>query len=411
MQETNIHTQHRIKSLDVLRGFALILIILFHSSIYNFANIHKIDFSNPPIIVVIMSFMALWGGIFIVYSAVINSLLTVNRIQDKSPSFSIKTASITLGVYLILHYILNIVLGRWNNDFVNNQPDLTIIARVLRTLHFSTPEISKYFDGSSISTIALNLFIVSLILYFMNKNKKALSSAQQYMVFAVAGIVIMVLSFVRVPLYHLLPTTIEHHNFITATILGFTLANPYPLLPYVSYGFFGALIGLMIYNGHKGLLKKVIIPLGVIFLIYGVAGMMNFEKTISTPDYFWYFKTNGELGIFLILVSVTYLVLEPMEWLTNRLSLLTQFSRISLTIYMLETTVSELIRIPLLQLNPDWTQTINGCLLFGFINIVVWSMILTIWKRYNFKYSLEYFWVNGFKFLQKDSTKMDELPV
>jgi uncharacterized membrane protein len=52
----------RIESLDVLRGLALMFIILFHSAIYNYANINKLDFSNPPIIVVLMSFMALWGG-------------------------------------------------------------------------------------------------------------------------------------------------------------------------------------------------------------------------------------------------------------------------------------------------------------------------------------------------------------
>ena len=73
----------RIESLDVLRGIALMFIILFHSSIYNYANINKIDFSNPPIIVVLMSFMALWGGIFIIYSMVVNTIMLLRRGQKE----------------------------------------------------------------------------------------------------------------------------------------------------------------------------------------------------------------------------------------------------------------------------------------------------------------------------------------
>jgi len=34
----------RIDSLDFLRGISLILVVFFHTSVYNFANIHKIDF-------------------------------------------------------------------------------------------------------------------------------------------------------------------------------------------------------------------------------------------------------------------------------------------------------------------------------------------------------------------------------
>ena len=71
----------RLESLDILRGLALMFVIFFHSSIYNFANIHKIDFSNPPILIVLMSFMALWGGIFIIYSAVINTVMILRRIK------------------------------------------------------------------------------------------------------------------------------------------------------------------------------------------------------------------------------------------------------------------------------------------------------------------------------------------
>ena len=202
----------------------------------------------------------------------------------------------------------------------------------------------------------------------------------------------------------------EAKNYILATFYSFTIANPYPLLPYLAYGFFGAMIGMMIYHKRNNLLKLIVFPLGIIFLAFGLYGIMNFEKTISTPDYFWYFKTNFELGIFLLLLVFTILVLEPRSKLLSKFSVIKWFSRISLTIYMLETTISEIFRIVWLSVLPSWNQTINGCLMFGALNIVLWIAILFFWKKANFKYSLEYFWVLFFKKLGKNSTKMDFLP-
>jgi len=74
----------RINSLDFLRGISIILIIFFHTSIYNYANIHKIDFNNPPIIVVVMSFLVLWGGLIIFYSGIINAIMLSGRIEKSS---------------------------------------------------------------------------------------------------------------------------------------------------------------------------------------------------------------------------------------------------------------------------------------------------------------------------------------
>jgi hypothetical protein len=202
---------------------------------------------------------------------------------------------------------------------------------------------------------------------------------------------------------------VETKNYILAIFFSFTIANPYPLLPYLAYGIFGTLIGMMIYQKRNMLLKTVILPIGILLLIYGLSGMMNFEKTISTPDYFWYFKTNFELGIFILLLIFTVLVIEPRTKFMNKLGVVKWFSRICLTIYMLETTTSEIFRIALFHILPSWNQTINGCLMFGGLNIILWIIILSFWRKINFKYSLEYFWVLFFRKIGKSSTKMDVL--
>ena len=70
----------RFGSLDVLRGAAVMFILFFHTSIFNYANIHKIDFSDPPLLIIILSFMALWGGIFVMYSAIVNTMMLLKTI-------------------------------------------------------------------------------------------------------------------------------------------------------------------------------------------------------------------------------------------------------------------------------------------------------------------------------------------
>jgi len=395
----------RIESFDILRGISLMFIILLHSAIYNYANIHQIDFSNPPIIIVLMSFMALWGGIFIVLSTLVNALMFSRRTKDKK-NFKIFSHLSIIGVsYLFLHYILNMFLGRWNVDFVNNTPDMTFIANILRNVQSLFPPITKLFEGSSLSTIGLNLIILSGILFFFYKKK----IIKKYLYLGVIGSSIMLLSFVRIFLYGYLTQAIESHNYLLSTFYSFTLANPYPLLPYLAYGFFGALIGLMIFDNKRKSLKRIVAPIGSFFMLYGLSGMMSFEKTISTPDWFWYFKTNFELGAFILLLIFTFFFLENKTKLIGKLSFIKRFSRVSLSVYMLETFLSEIVRLVLNAFYPMWNQTINNCLLFGGLNILIWIIILFYWEKVNFKYSLEYFWVKFFGRLGKKSTKMKYL--
>jgi surface polysaccharide O-acyltransferase-like enzyme len=398
---------NRIASLDAIRGLALMFILLFHCSIYNFANIHKLDFSNPPILIVLMSFMALWGGVFIIYSLTVNSLMLQRRSGKGTPAKAYRFLLLAGLIYLVLHYVLNMFLGRWNIDFVNNQPHLTFVAGTLRNMELTMPPVTKLFEGSSLSTIALNLIIVSGFLVLLTRNKGLQKTTRNCLILGISGFIILIGSFIRVSIYPVFSRAVESGDFFTSISLSFLIANPYPLLPYLSYGLFGAMIGLMIYSDRKDLLKKVILPLGLFFLIFGIAGMMNFDKTISKPDYFWYFKTNFELGVFLLLAVLILTSLDKRTRFLKSISLLNWFGRVSLTIYLLETLVSEILRIFLHQFLPDWDQTINGCLTFGLFNIFIWAGILFFWRKINFKYSLEYFWVQGFSKLGKRSTKLD----
>ena len=391
----------RIESFDFLRGILLIFVIFFHASVFNYANIHKIDFSNPPILVVIISFLTLWGGMIIFYSGIINTLMALRR----NNKFYLKFLVYAGIIYLFISYILNIFLGRWTNDFINNKPDLTMVANLIRTSQLQFPHISKWFEGSSLMIIGINLILLSLLLRLWLK-KGSMDYKKQYLVLSISGFVIMFISFIRIYLYPLIEQSIKQHNYVLATILSYAVANPYPLLPYLAYGLFASMMGLIIYQERFDLIKKIMIPIASFFCLFGFVGMSQFEKTISKADYFWYFKTQFELGVFIfIAIFITYLYLvkhKEFKWAR----FIKNFSTVSLTIYLLEVALSELLGKVLLSLLPMWNQTINGCLLFGFVNVMIWGLILMIWHKFNFKYSLEYFWVLFFSKIGKISTKI-----
>lgn len=391
----------RIESFDFLRGILMIFIILFHASVFNYANINKIDFSSPPIIVVLISFLTLWGGMIIFYSGMINTITTLQR-NNKIYAKFIFYAGL---MCVLINYILNIFLGRWANDFVNNKPDMTIIANLIRNSQLAFPHISKWFEGSSLLIIGLNLIFLSLLLYLFLK-KETRDYKKQYWILGILGFVIMFISVMRIYLYPLIEQSISQHNYFLAFILGYAVANPYPIFPYLAYGLFASMVGIMVYQEKFNLIKKVMIPIASFFTIFGLIGMLQFEKTISKADYFWYFKTHFELGIFIFIAILTtyfYLVKnKEFKWA----QFIKNFSTVSLSIYLLEVTVSELFGRTLSTILPMWNQTINGCLLFGFANVVLWSCILMVWSKFNFKYSFEYFWVLFFNKIGKTSTKI-----
>lgn len=398
----------RLEIFDVFRGFATMVLIIFHSTIYSYVNTETFDFSNSSRLVVMIGFMALWGGIFIVISMVVNAIMLLRRSESGAQTRYFLHLFLSGFLYLGVHYVLIIFLGRWSNDFASQRPNMTMVAASLRHLRLTFPSPIKFFDSSSLSSIALNLMVMSFVLFLLFRKGGFRKVSRNLWILGISGTVILLLSVSRVYLYPFFEHARANLDFLPAFLLGLILAHPYPLMAYLSYGLFGAMIGMLIFHNNMSLLRRVILPVSLFLMLYGVIGMSQFEVSVAQPDYFWYFKTNFELGFFIILI----LTLVSVRWssaLLQKLSLFKWFSRVSLSIFLLETFVSELMRIIWLIVSPNWVESIPGCVLFGSFNLLLWILIIYFWQKISFKYSFEYFWVKGMHWLGKESTKLDNV--
>lgn len=398
----------RIESLDLLRGMAMMVTILFHSSIYNYPNVSNIIIGKPSFVVTLIGFVALWGGIFIILSMVINTIMLLRRNCDEYRMDHFKFLLIAGIIYFFCHYALIFFIGRWSNDLGKNQPNITFVASSLRNLRFTLPPVEKLFDSSSMSAIAINLIVMTLVLLLLLRKLDMDNLPRMATILGMFGFLILSIAFIRVPLFSIFRQAKESHNFLAGIPLGIALSHPYPLLPYLSYGFFGSMIGMLIYHGNMRLLIKIVIPIGSFFIATGMIGMSQFERTIAEPDFYWYFKTIFELGAFLLMMAIIPAI-NLNSAMVQKMAFIKWFSRISLSIFLLETTISEIFRMGWSLILPSWNQTILGCILFGVFNIFAWIGILFAWRKVNFKYSFEFFWVKFFSKIGKHSTKMDLL--
>jgi hypothetical protein len=66
------------------------------------------------------------------------------------------------------------------------------------------------------------------------------------------------------------------------------------------------------------------------------------------------------------------------------------FGKLALTVYMLEGLMAVMIQRLVRPIWLTWNATFLNIVLFGFLNVFVWYGILRIWRRYEFKGSLEW---------------------
>ncbi len=407
----------RLVGLDVIRGIGILLVVFLHSATFNYANIVQVDFEHPPLIITVIGFMLMWAGLFALVSGVAYACTTTTRLSDGRIALRQVGWQWVLagGWMLVLHYVYFLVLAPKLIDFEHGQHQYALLPGLIvagRLLPLTTERI---FYSTTLSMIAWNLLLIAPLwrplLALSEKNPRRAD-----LIWGGLGTLVILASLLRIPMYPLTARVIEGRNWLVALILGFVFNKNNPILPYLAFGLFGAWLGLSLAVSEKP--RRVLgrfALIGVFWLVAGVVGLFLLPDTMleREVDLFWYCIILFQLGLFLLLIVGTLALIDFSErWggaLRRLASLLARIGRVSLTIFMLETVLSQtLVRLGD-ALWPGWNETINVCLAFGALNALLWVGVVALWGRWNCRYGLEWLSVRVFSLLGRPSDKMTGL--
>ena len=69
----------------------------------------------------------------------------------------------------------------------------------------------------------------------------------------------------------------------------------------------------------------------------------------------------------------------------------------SLTVYLLQTPLAEVLAALLNTLIPGWNNTIGATMVFALGNVAVWLAIVALWSRARYRFTVEHLWVRIFR--------------
>ena len=403
------HTRYRrFIIIDLVRAAAIALLVVAHGTIYNFRYVTESDLLSLPWPLQAVGMLGLLGGGFVVYSLTINIYMALSRGQASLLPQHIRKIIIAGLLYFFLIGTLQmLVFGRWTLS-AYEESNLTIIAEMMRGIDPAL-KWEKLLGSSGIRTIGFVLATVPAVVYFMFRRSRKLNTTENYQLIVMIGLLLLVLSSARLLFYEWW-VEMRSTNPILAGVVSPLLSDPYPVISYGSFGFFGVALGMMLYFKRQALIKKYIVPAGVLCLMVGTLIMLNTEVKLFGASVFAYGRTFAEAGLFLLIggAITSTAIREKANHRSNRImKMITPLSRISLTVYMLETLTSEMLRHVWTLFDSSWNTHIELCFALGVFNLAVWIVIAVLWQRYDFKYSMEYFWVRLLAVFGYRSTKVD----
>ena len=404
----------RYQALDILRGFSILYVVFIHGAIYNYSQFNQLDIANLPLYLLAIGAVGLWGGIFVVYSLAINTARLICRNNYALLKFRSFSYLVIAGlIYLfVLGTAQSLLLGRWAIGGETTQ--LTAVAELIRGQEVNI-HIEKLFSSSGLKIIGLNLLVVPIMTYFIFRRSGLRDKIESYQLFIGLGLIALLFSFVRLFLYSDWIDAVISGNWLMSYIGGLFLADPYPGIAYLAYGFFGVALGLMLFYRRLDHLRNYMLPLGVVMTVSGMVTLQFIQPDFFGPSWFWYAKIIFESGIFILLFCLAiWLDIVSSKNLSHKFTtllrpahqLLEPVSRICLTIYLFETLTSELLRPVFASMSANWDQSIAACLTIGLANTALWLTTGHVWKRWNYRFSIEHGWVLISNVFGRKSTKL-----
>ncbi len=402
----------RLYTPDLIRSIAIIVIILIHRVHYTWVymqdgstlGMYLSQAGVEKIIVIIAIILFSFAGIFYFISGLVNAYSTVSKIlsSNQNPK-KIRFSHYYIAglVLIVLNYLYRIILmNGFLTDSQGLEPEFPVglLTSVVTFGQFPVFRMSLLTVPGTLFILGLILLCNTGIIHLWTKSKAAGNPKILKKIFLYAAFIMLLIypfaKFWFMPLYDEFYTK---NQFLLAFLTGhFSLEfSPFP---YISFGFFGAFLGVIIATttDPKSIQKEIRIP-AIILTVTGILGMIGFDSDTLLGERLVNASINFiGLGLFLIL---TVWLLKRMDFRTSsnksplqKLSIkIRHFGSLSLTIFLLEGLVAATFGFLVnLIFGTLWRESIGFVSLFAFGCLGLWILILFIWSKVNFKYSIEY---------------------
>jgi len=386
-------------------------VIIFHRFTHDWASTEDFFLSEQPwmdfpLLTLLMFFIAM-GSIFSLISGIVTAYSTYNRISSgRSKMKPIVLASIFTLVWLLsLGYLFWYFFA--TRFHIRGEFYFGMFTGSLRMRKFHIPslELMILFAGT-LGIIGISGFTITILLALLFRNGGIEKMRRNKIVLGVFGAVILGISaFLPFLLTPIMYDAFDNGNYFLAHILALLVANQFPIFPILGFAVFGAILGLQLAGEEDE--KKItrcwlrfsllIAIIGVILLItFLFQGLfnMNFIRFIQLGFYFFI--------VIILLKTIDFKSEEKRESISKRATPFLRFSRVSLTIFILESALAEIFHFFLDYLIPGWSSNIYVIFIFGIFNLALWWIILIFWEKKDFKWSTE--WI-GRQIITKISKK------
>lgn len=413
----------RFFSLDILRGFLIFYVVFIHAFLLIIfqANYDYVDIL--PIWIVVLMFplllIAMWGPMFSMISATISTYLVHNQLEKgKSLRYVLSTRMLSYLLIIIVH-IINMFF------FIHFIPIDDTIYRSLITGYLETgnlivPNVLMFLNSGTLLLIGLSGLFINMVFLFLwrnNGHKRYKTTIGFFIGLSIIFLLIRPLIFPLVDPFIL--SLAGQKNYVVAIILSWLFRGQFGFIPMAVFPFFGVLLGLLkATKVNKQMILKIwmativglIILAGIFIEIYGIPDL--------TLPYWPIAMVTINLAImFTVLIfcffRFDYASENKIKKRVNRFVFFRRFNMITLTIFVFESIISVVwARIFIFFLTDPFPYNILADVVFLFCVIGTWYVILRIWERIDFKYSIEWVMIKIIsKLTRHTSHKLDATSV
>lgn len=402
----------RYRSLELLRGFGVVLMVFLHGAVYQYAGLFQIDFSHPPMIVTIIGFLLMWSGLFAMLSGATHVIRMSERLERGiATRVVLRWELISAAGFLVLGLLYFTLVGPSILDFSERARENSLAVGFIRDGSLEIPGLSRWIYMNTLFMIGFSTLVAGPLFLRLIRERDPHSTRERRIV-ALAALLVFAVSWLRIPLFPVFEQAQAERNY--AFVIGtFWLLNKHdPLWPALGFTLCGTLFGLTLLSPPRPSRMALPLSVGVLLLAAGVSASLFAPDTMlqRSIDWTWYAMMLTQGGVIIIGLAAAHRWLDRygdgngMDGLVART--LTRFSRASLTVLFGETVIAESASRIMSAVAPGWNLSLFAALVFGVASATAWAVILGIWERSDYRYSVEWAWVRILGRLGRPSTKL-----